>query len=87
MSDHSDRIWLAKQADPFFELHPFDDELISDGQGGWKPLPELPPRPESLRDRLATIIQRGYVEKRTADEVAGEVLEAMIHTPCPPTSS
>lgn len=26
--------------------------------------------PESLKDRLATIVQRGHVEKRTADEVA-----------------
>lgn len=39
--------------------------------------------PESLKDRLATIIQRGHVEKRTADEVALEVLaEVRSHECC-----
>jgi hypothetical protein len=34
-----------------------------------------PTRPEALRDRIATIIQSGYINKRTSDEVAGEVME------------
>jgi hypothetical protein len=33
------------------------------------------PRNETLRDRIATIIQSGYINKRTSDEVAGEVME------------
>lgn len=37
-----------------------------------------PTRPESLRDDLATIIQSGTVARKTSDEIAGEVLDALL---------
>lgn len=33
--------------------------------------------PESLKDRLATIIQRGHVERRSSDEIAEMVLREL----------
>lgn len=34
------------------------------------------PRNETLREKIATIVQTGYTEKWTADDVAGKVMDA-----------
>lgn len=44
------------------------------------PAPIQDPRNEPLRLKLATIIQEGYVSKRTADKVAECVMEAAFNS-------
>lgn len=36
-----------------------------------------PNRQDTLRDKIATVIQEGYVVKKTSDEIAGEVIAAI----------
>lgn len=35
-------------------------------------------RPESFREELSTIIQKGHIEKLTSDEIAGNIIAFMV---------
>ncbi len=94
MNRRAQQIAIAKAAHNHFELHPTDLNLMADGDGGWKEIPdylhdlnaiheatfELTPKQRSEYCSVLVDVANAYVDFQTVEANAAERCEAFLKT-------